>query len=245
MIHYAAGILPVTWHRGELLFLVGQDLRDRSWSDFGGKCERVDRGDALNTACREFYEETCGCVVDHRALRARLNSSTCLALRGRTQNGHPYWMFVAEVPYQPHLRGAYRKVLAFLRHRNLCKACVEKTDVQWVTWKQLRGASLVKRSVFAATLEAHAATLERLASGEDAWPALCAELAHSHAGAAHCGGGGGADFHKGGSPQASGSLPALGLGTSPPECAQAPTGPGPGPGLGPPGDSSSTTTPGA
>ena len=41
--HYAAGILPMTWHAGEALFLVGKDLRDDTFSDFGGKCERCDK----------------------------------------------------------------------------------------------------------------------------------------------------------------------------------------------------------
>lgn len=179
MVHYAAGILPITWHRGQLLFLVGQDVRDRSWSDFGGKCERVDRQDPLNTACREFYEETYGCVVDHRALRNRLCMSNCLALRSRTQNNHPYWMFVVEVPYQPHLRSAFHKALGFLRHKNLCKAYVEKTDVRWVSWDMLRGDALVKRAVFKSTIDAHDAILNRVAAGEP-WPKLCAEYMGLH-----------------------------------------------------------------
>lgn len=180
MVHYAAGILPITWHEGQALFLVGQDVRDRSWSDFGGKCERVDKNDPLNTACREFYEETYGCVADHRALRHRLCSSNCLALRSRTQNNHPYWMFVVEIPYQPHLRNVFHKALAFLRHKNLCKLYVEKTDVQWVSWDTLRGADLVKRPVFKATLETHSGVLARVAAGEP-WAKLCAEHAAMHA----------------------------------------------------------------
>lgn len=182
MVHYAAGILPVTWHDGQLLFLVGQDVRDRSWSDFGGKCERVDKNDPLNTATREFYEETYGCVVDQRALRHRLAPSNCLALRSRTQNNHPYFMFVVELPYQPHLRNAFHKALAFLRHKNLCKMFVEKTDVQWVSWDMLRGGDLIKRPVFRTTVDTHAAVLARLAAGED-WAKLCAEHAAAHGGA--------------------------------------------------------------
>lgn len=174
MVHYAAGILPVTWHDGQTLFLVGQDVRDRSWSDFGGKCERADRGDPFNTACREFYEETYGCVIDHRALRARLCAANSLVLRSRTQNGHPYYMYVVQVPYQPHLRNAFHKSLAFLRHKSLCKMFVEKTDVMWVTWAMLTSSDLVKRQVFKCTLDAHVGTLARLASRADSWARLCA-----------------------------------------------------------------------
>ena len=183
MVHYAAGILPITWHEGRPLFLVGQDARDRCWSDFGGKVERVDKNDPLNTATRELWEETYGCVVDARALRGHLSPATCLALRGRTQNNHPYWMFVVEVPYQPHLRNAFHKTLAFLRHKAPCKAFVEKVDVQWVTWDMLRSADLVKRPVFQHTIEANGAVLARVAAGEP-WRELCAELASAHAGTA-------------------------------------------------------------
>lgn len=179
VVIYAAGILPVTWSDGQPLFLVGRDVRDNSWSDFGGKCERVDKNDPLNTACREFYEETYGCVVEARALRHRLSPVNCLALRGRTQNSHPYWMYVAEVPYLPHLRNAFHKTLNFLRHKNLFKLYVEKTDVRWVTFQELVGSHLPKRQVFKATLDSHAHVLSRVAAGEP-WAALCAEFAGSH-----------------------------------------------------------------
>lgn len=190
MVHYAAGILPVTWHEGQILFLVGQDVRDRSWSDFGGKCERPDRGDPFNTACREFYEETYGCVIDHRALRARLCAANSLVLRSRTQNNHPYFMFVVQVPYQPHLRNAFRKTLDFLRHKNLCKVFVEKTDVMWVSWAMLTSPDLVKRPVFKNTVDAHAGVLARLASRSDSWARLCAAQQSPATGG---GGGGGED----------------------------------------------------
>lgn len=185
MVHYAAGILPVTWHDGGPLFLVGRDVRDALWSDFGGKCERIDRCCALNTAVREFYEETYGSVCDARALRQRLYAGNCLLLRSRTQNGHPYYMFVVEVPFSPHLRNSFHRVLGFLKHKNLQKLFVEKTDVQWVPWTALRGAAVPKRPVFDATIGAHRAILDRVASGEP-WHRLCAEMADefTHLGAA-------------------------------------------------------------
>lgn len=185
MVHYAAGILPVTWHDGGPLFLVGRDIRDALWSDFGGKCERIDKSDPLNTATREFYEETYGCLVDARTLRQRLHPGNCLLLRSRTQNNHPYFMFVVEMPYMPHLRSTFHKTLNFLCSKNLQKLYVEKTDVQWVPWSALRSSDLPKRPVFEATIAAHTATLDRVAAGEP-WGRLCAEYADefTHLGAA-------------------------------------------------------------
>ena len=177
MPHYAAGVLPVTWHRGTALFLVGEDVRDGAFADFGGKCERVDKNDPAATAARELVEETYGMVGDCRALRQRLVPSNCLLLRSRTQNGHPYFMFVAQLAYAPHLRVAFHRALAFLRHKNLHKTLVETTDVRWVTLDTLLGEALPKRAVFAATLQQHAAILRRVAEAPDAWRGVCAGCA--------------------------------------------------------------------
>lgn len=177
--HYAAGILPITWFEDTALFLVGKDLRDDTYSDFGGKCERVDKNDTLNTSVREFYEETLGMVVPAKALRQRMQPHNCLCLRSRTQNGHPYYMYVVEVAFMPHLRNAFHKTLSFLKYRNLHKVYVEKTDVRWVTWKTLR-EELPKRPVFAHTIDQHHEVLEAVVSGQKSWSQVCIENAHSH-----------------------------------------------------------------
>ncbi len=179
MVHYAAGILPITWtSSGTLLFLIGQDVRDASWSDFGGKCEKADRGDVVATACREFFEETYGCVLDVKALWQRMHPSNYILLKSKTQNGHPYYMFVVEVPFAPHLRNAFLKTLGFLRYKDMHRVHVEKTDVQWVTLEALRAPALYKRSVFANTIDAHGTILDRLNSLPPgiSWASACAAL---------------------------------------------------------------------
>lgn len=177
--HYAAGILPVAWYQGTALFLVGRDLRDDTYSDFGGKCEKVDRNDTLNTCVREFFEETLGMVLPAKALRQRMQPSNCLCLRAKTQNGHPYYMYVVQVAYMPHLRNAFLKTLNFLKYRNLHKLYVEKTDVRWVTWDSMAG-ELPKRAVFASTVDLHRGLLERVALSQTAWADVCSEFAHLH-----------------------------------------------------------------
>ena len=57
-IRYSAGILPYTFDQdGKCFFLLGKD-NDNDWSDFGGRCEYTDKNNEINTACREFYEES-------------------------------------------------------------------------------------------------------------------------------------------------------------------------------------------
>lgn len=173
MVHYAAGVLPITWIDNVPLFLVGRDLRD-GWSDFGGKCERADRGNPMLTASREFYEETLGCVVSAKALYQTMNHpGSCVTLKSSTQNNYDYHMFIVEIPYIPHLRSAFRKVLRYLQSMPLQRAYVEKTDVQYVTWDMLQ--KMNKRPVFRNTLELHQGTLEALAnSSPHTWRSVAA-----------------------------------------------------------------------
>lgn len=167
---YAAGILPVTrFEDGKTLFLLGRDVRDGTWSDFGGKCERVDRNDATNTATREFYEETLGCVVAPWGLRKRMVSGNCVSLRGETRNGHPYWMYVVEVPYIKDLDKTFAKLVAFLKYKNAAADLVEKTEVRWFDLATMM--SVPKRSAFKETVDRHAGTLTRIST--ESWKSVC------------------------------------------------------------------------
>lgn len=175
MVHYAAGILPLTRARdGTLMVLVGQDVRDATWSDFGGKCERSDKNCPLTTAIREFTEETYGTVVDCRHLRQRLHAGNYILLKSRTQNNHAYYMYLVEVPFVPSLRAAFAKVLSFLRYKNIHRMYVEKTDIQYLTLEEL--AAVSKRSVFATTITMHAGVLQRVSESTESWGQLCASL---------------------------------------------------------------------
>lgn len=176
MVHYAAGIFPITYHDGKLLFLVGRDIRDNSYSDFGGKVERYDRNDTMTTACREFYEETYGCVIGSKSVRALLRPDMSILLRSSTQNGHPYFMYLVMVPYMSHLKNAFGKAVDFLRSRNIHRLYIEKTDIEWVTPAMLH--TIPKRSVFATTLERHSKFFETLAETSSSnWKSLCLERA--------------------------------------------------------------------
>ena len=169
---YAAGILPVCWHAGSVLFLVGRDVRDGTWSDFGGKSERFDRGDPITTACREFYEESLGCLYDNKQMRARLTAKTAVLARSSTQNMHRYSMYVTEIPYSPGVSRIVESTVAFLRSKNLHRALVEKLEVRWVTLAELR--EMPKRMVFSRTIDLHAGLLDSIAAGGSiGWRGIC------------------------------------------------------------------------
>lgn len=167
MVVYAAGVLPITrTAEGRVLFLVGKDVRDMLWSDFGGKCERVDRGDPMNTAAREFYEETLGCVTSQWGLRQRMKAKNFVLLRGVTQNGFPYWMYVMEVPYVSPK--TFVKVVAFLKHKSLDPELVEKTELKWLDFESLMISK--KRHVFENTVSRNRDVLLKIAT--EPWNAV-------------------------------------------------------------------------
>jgi len=174
-MQYAAGVLPIAWIHGRMAVLVGRDVRAGTWSDFGGKCEKIDR-DVASTAAREFWEETCGVLMDLRTARSRVTPGQCVVFRGATQNRHPYWEFVIEVPFVPHIRDAFARFVSFLKHRNVHRAYVEKTDIMYVDLETLLSDAFPKRGVFAATLALHRDALLRIAAaGVRGWRAVCDE----------------------------------------------------------------------
>ena len=182
-MHYAAGILPLTWYQGTPLWLLGREARDGTWSDWGGKVEKQDRTGPVethpaNTAAREFYEESMGCVLSAKAMRQALLPATSILLRSRTKNNHDYYCYVVEIPYMPVLHSNFHKVLNFMRFRGLHRAFVEKTDIRWATWEMVQ--QLTKRPVFEATLAQHFNTLKAIGeAGPEGWKAMCARYSEN------------------------------------------------------------------
>jgi 8-oxo-dGTP pyrophosphatase MutT (NUDIX family) len=164
---YAAGILPYTIHYGQIFMLLGKDVRDGSWSDFGGKSEAVD-SKPLDTACREFYEETCGIVIDPKALHVRMAGQVPFS-RTYTQHGKVYYMYTLQLPFRADHRSNFRRMLAYMKHINCFKRKVEKTDIRWVPVDAMLKGTIRLRSVFENTFgrwwQEHGPTLVKCAKG--------------------------------------------------------------------------------
>jgi len=160
---FAAGVLPFAYEpkTGEVLFLLGKERRDFSFSDFGGKAEKMDKTNPIETAVREFVEETYGLVCQNAfALKNRLQSKNAVLLHSRTLNNHPYYMYVVEIDFQSHLRCYFKRTVEFLKSKGLLKH-VEKVDVGWFSLSDLNG--IKKRQVFEKTLSLHRDFFARLA----------------------------------------------------------------------------------
>lgn len=151
-VGYAAGILPYTFYCGKVYVLLGKDVRDNCWSDFGGKNELVDENRPVNTAMREFYEETCGIIVDIKSLRNRM-SGNHVVTESLTQNSKSYYMYAIEIPYNGSYRSIYRKLLVYMKHIKMFKKKIEKTDIRWVSVSSIIEGALQLRPVFKATFQ--------------------------------------------------------------------------------------------
>jgi len=159
---YAAGVLPIAFRNNRVHFLLGEDIRNLGLADFGGKAERrLDKGLITNTAAREFFEETLGLSISNDQMVQRLlDPARHIALRGRTQNGNKYVMFVVEVPFVPEITTSFKKFSAFLRFKGIHKSLVEKTGVEWLTIDELSKAP--KRAVFERTFNEHEVLLHKV-----------------------------------------------------------------------------------
>lgn len=87
---YSAGILPYTYKNSNLCFLLGKEKS--GWSGFSGRCESYDK-DQLQTALREFHEETCNIftgVIDEKYIHD--NCIECL--ESTTPKGNKFYLYI-------------------------------------------------------------------------------------------------------------------------------------------------------
>ena len=149
---YSAGILPFTYYKGTIYFLLGRDS-DNKWSDFGGRVEPKDKGDYEYTATREFFEETLGSVLDFDYTKKQLKK--CPKIISKTGSGHSYYMYILKIPYSEIIRTKFNSTKNFLSNvvTTIDKKYVEKNDIRWISLETLQhsieGKSLISlRSVF-------------------------------------------------------------------------------------------------
>ena len=156
---YSAGILPYTFYKDNIYFLLGRDS-DNRWSDFGGRVEPKDRGEHETTAAREFFEETLGAVYDYEYMRKYLKSKKNKKLISRTNSGHNYYMYIIYINYNEIYRTKFQSTRNFIANTvtTIDKKYLEKKDIRWVSIDTLEhsfnGNSFINlRSVFLNTFK--------------------------------------------------------------------------------------------
>lgn len=130
---YAAGILPYTVYNDTIYFLIGKNAYEKTWSDWGGLCEKViDEMNPLKTAAREFYEETIGSVLSYDEAFSLLNSSNYILVNTESTKGLPYKMYIIKVVYKNY-KTYFDKLLSFCNYIKVDKKFTEKSDMMWIS----------------------------------------------------------------------------------------------------------------
>ena len=161
---FSAGILPYTFDQsGKCFFLLGKDT-ENFWSDFGGRSEFKDNNEPINTASREFYEETLGAVIGIQCTVNKLNGNP-VKIVSKTLNGSPYYMYLIYIDYSPTFIESFNKILNFLKYyyandKYHTNKIIEKTCIRWISMDTLincienkQNPPVSLRGVFFKTLE--------------------------------------------------------------------------------------------
>jgi hypothetical protein len=134
---YSAGILPYSFDQnGQLFFLLGKD-NENDWSDFGGRCEYKDQNEPINTATREFFEESLGAVLNIQECIKIINENNKIV--SKTLNGSPYYMYPIYIEYLNY-SDTFQKTKEYLKYQfdnSITSKLIEKTAIRWVSMDTL------------------------------------------------------------------------------------------------------------
>jgi len=128
---YSAGILPYSIHNGRVVWLLGRESYRNVWSDFGGHSEFRDNNDPINTASREFFEETLGSVMTVKDAKKCIEDKETIIVHSKTVMGHDYTMYMVHIPYDPVYRRIFARTRSFLNYLRFFGRFIEKNDIRW------------------------------------------------------------------------------------------------------------------
>jgi hypothetical protein len=166
-IIYSAGVLFYCKCKdGNVYFLLGREY-DNKWSDFGGKSEPKDKYEIENTASREAWEESLGCVFSQEDIRSTLKYKKTPFIRAKTQGGHPYYMYLLKIPYSMNYRSIFNSTRSFISKTDIDRRYLEKFDIRWVSLETLKytitGKGLISlRTIFENTIKQHMEEIETI-----------------------------------------------------------------------------------
>ena len=116
-------------------FFLGKD-RDNRWSNFVGGVELSDRSDPENTASRETWEETLGCIGDISEIKRHLKGCNCIV--SKTPSGNKYYMYVVKIPFTNLYRDRFNSTKKFLSNLTVDKKYLEILDVKLLSLETLK-----------------------------------------------------------------------------------------------------------
>lgn len=116
-------------------FFLGKD-KDNRWCNFGGGVELSDKGDPENTASRETWEETLGCVGDIIDIKKNIKTSRCIV--SKTPSGNKYYMYIVKIPFSNVYRDRFICTKKFLSNIVCDKKFLEILDVKLLSLETIK-----------------------------------------------------------------------------------------------------------
>ena len=145
---YSAGVLLYRVQNGETQFLLGKDVKYNSWSDFGGKCDTIDQHVPLRTAVREFYEETCGVIVNMHQMIDLIHAK-CVKIHCSSYKKKTYYMFLVKYENnQLDIVNIFKDQYMFLNQTNICMKKKKKKEIKWFSLDFICENKPILRGVF-------------------------------------------------------------------------------------------------
>ena len=134
---YSAGVLPYSKHNGRVVWLLGRETYRNVWSDFGGHAEFRDGSNPINTASREFFEETLGSVMTIKNIKRCIEDESTIIVNSKTMMGHDYIMYLVHIPYDELYRPSFSRTRGFMNYLRFFGRFVEKNDIRWFDHSKL------------------------------------------------------------------------------------------------------------
>ena len=155
---YSAGVLICKREGDQLYFLLGRDSKYKTWSDFGGKNESVDKMYPEKTAAREFYEESCGTIYSKYKIRQMLKHKKPYLCSSYLNN--PYYMYLiydgnATVEHFEKIRNL------LLKRPDVSFKFLEKDKVKWFDYDYIKNNPDDFRCVFYKSLQNNIDTISK------------------------------------------------------------------------------------
>lgn len=135
---FCAGVLPFTYFNQSVYFLLGKSKRNNRLITFSGKNDDLE-SDPLETAAREAYEETLGCLMSKNSILERIRKcDDSRILHSYTPRGMPCYTYVLEIPFRKHYSHSFHNTRDFINTMNIHSYAIqEMIDVKWVCEKSM------------------------------------------------------------------------------------------------------------
>lgn len=131
-----AGIVPIAISNNTIYFLLGQEVFDKKWSDFGGSSNKSES--IFETAVREGYEELNGFLGSKQKLKETIKNNYISKI---SKSDNTYHSYLFKIPYDSLLPQYFNNHHKFIQtnfpEKIDKKGYYEKCNIRWFRYNEL------------------------------------------------------------------------------------------------------------